>query len=246
MPDVDDRTKSTQVQAGTQAQEKSAPTWRPASLWLWPALAITLAGLAGAQFGAVGALLVGGEALAAIVVSAGVLTLSRDRWLAISMAAALIGSLVVFVGLAWLRGPAHKGSLPVATATPSASASQPAGKLPVNWQGRAVSQAMAHQANFRGADLEGANLAGLRLAHQNFDGVLASGASVRGSQLDERQLPRRQLAGCVPGRCDPDGCRPHRCRPHRCRFRRRKGLAAGHEGCLVWPGRHTKPSATCR
>jgi hypothetical protein len=243
---VDDRTKSTQVQAGTQAQEKSAPTWRPASLWLWPALAITLAGLAGAQFGAVGALLVGGEALAAIVVSAGVLTLSRDRWLAISMAAALIGSLVVFVGLAWLRGPAHKGSLPVATATPSASASQPGGRPPVNWQGRAVSQAMARQANFRGADLEGANLAGLRLAHQNFDGALASGASFRGSQLEHASFRGANLQGaCLEGAiltgADLTGADLTGADVAGVKVSRQTTRAA-----LVWPGRHTKPSATCR
>ena len=122
MPDVDERTESEQVPVGMRAQQRSAPAWRPASLWLWPAAAIGLAGLAGALFGAVGALLVGGEALAVIVVSAGVLTLSRDRWLAISLAAALIGSLVVFVGLAWLRESPHKGGHQVATATPSAPA----------------------------------------------------------------------------------------------------------------------------
>ena len=155
-----ERTESAQVQADTQAQKKSAPAWRPASLWLWPAAAITLAGLAGAQFGAVGALLVGGEALAAIVVSAGVLTLSRDRWLTIALAAALIGALGVFVGLTWLRESAHKGSHPVATATPSAQAPRAGWKPPVDWPGRTVSQAMAQQANFRGADLDGANLAG--------------------------------------------------------------------------------------
>ena len=228
-----------------RAQQRSAPAWRPASLWLWPAAAIGLAGLAGALFGAVGALLVGGEALAVIVVSAGVLTLSRDRWLAISLAAALIGSLVVFVGLAWLRESPHKGGHPVATATPSAPAPRPSGKPPVNWQGRRVSQAMAQQANFRGADLDGANLAGLQLSHLNFDGALADAASFRGSQLayasfrgaslrdaclEGAILTGADLAGADLTGADVAGVKVSR---------------HAKKAALVWPGRHAKPPAAC-
>jgi hypothetical protein len=243
---VDEQTESGQVPGGTQARQRSAPAWRPASLWLWPAAAIGLAGLAGALFGAVGALLVGGEALAAIVVSAGILTLSRDRWLAISLAAALIGSLVVFVGLAWLKEPHHKGSHPAATATPSAPAPRPSGKPPVNWQGRMVSQAMAQQANFRGANLDGAKLAGLQLSHMNFDGALADAASFRGSQLayasfrgaslrdaclEGAILTGADLAGADLTGADVAGVKVSR---------------HAKKAALIWPGRHAKPPAACQ
>ena len=58
-------------------------------------MAIGLAGVAGALFGALGALLVGGEALAALIVFAGTLALSRDRWPAIALGAAVAASLAV-------------------------------------------------------------------------------------------------------------------------------------------------------
>ena len=78
------------------------------SLWLWPAAAIALTGLAGTFFGAIGVLLVGGEALATLVVTAGIVTLSRDRSLAIGMAAALTAAIVGFAGLAWWHELHHK------------------------------------------------------------------------------------------------------------------------------------------
>jgi hypothetical protein len=65
-------------------------------------------------FGAEGALIVGGVALATLVFFAGILTLDRDRWLAISLAAALIAALAVFVGMAWLKESHHKGGKPAA------------------------------------------------------------------------------------------------------------------------------------
>jgi hypothetical protein len=243
---VDERTESGQVPVGTQAQQRAAPAWRPTSLWLWPAAVIGLAGLAGALFGAVGALLVGGEALAAIVVSAGVLTLSRDRWLAISLAAALIGSLVVFVGLAWLRESAHEGSHPVATATPSVPAPRPGGKPPLNWQERTVSQAMAQQANFRGADLDSANMAGLQLSHMNFDGALADGASFRGSQLAYSSFRGASLRdACLEGAnltgADFTGADLTGADVAGVKVSRQAMKAA-----LVWPGRHAKPPAACQ
>jgi hypothetical protein len=243
---VDERTKSGQVPASARAQPQSAPPWRPASLWLWPAAAIGLAGLAGALFGAVGALLVGGVALAAIVVSAGILTLSRDRWLAISLAAALIGSFVVFTGLAWLRESHHKGSHPVATATPSAPALRPSGKPPVDWQGRRVSQAMAQQANFRGANLDGANLAGLQLSHMNFDGALGDAASFRGSQLAYASFRGASLRdACLEGAiltgADLTGADLTGADVAGVKVSRHAKKAA-----LVWPGRHTKPPAACQ
>jgi hypothetical protein len=244
--DVDQRTESTQVPAGGEAQKKPESAWRRASLWLWPAAAIALAALAGAQFGAIGALLVGGEALAAIVVSAGVLTLKRDRWLAISLAAALIGSLVVFVGLAWLKESHHKGSHPVARATRSAPAPRPSGKPPVNWQGRSVSQAMAQYANFSGADLQGANLAGLQLSGMNFDGVQADDASFRGSQLVRASFRGANLRdACLEGAnligadlagADFTGADV-------------AGVKVSHQAkksALVWPGKHARPAAVCQ
>ena len=242
-----------QVPAGTQAQkestkaqEKPESAWRRASLWLWPAAAITLAGLAGAQFGPVGALLVGGEALAAIVVSAGVLTLKRESWLAISLAAALIGSLVVFVGLAWLKESHNKGGHPVARATRSAPAPQPSGSPPVNWQGRKVSQAMAQHANFNGADLEGANLAGLQLSGRTFDGAQADDASFRGSQLAHASFRGASLRdACLEGAnltgadltgadftgADVAGV---------------KVSPQAKKAALVWPGRHARTAAVCQ
>src|SRR5262249_25137749 len=111
------------------------PPWR-ASLWLWPAATIGLAGIAGALFGVNGALFVGGEALAARVVAAGILTVSRDRWLTIVMAAALAASVVVFVGLIQL-GETHQRSSRAA-GTVAAGAPKPA-----DWQWRRVTQAMA-------------------------------------------------------------------------------------------------------
>lgn len=252
-----DRTGSGQVSDRTPAPKRSALPWRPASLWLWPAAALGLAGAAAALFGAEGALIVGGVALAALVFFAGILTLDRDRWLAISLAAALMASLVVFVGEAWLKESRHKGGrvaatttmnptprashTPRATPTPQASWTPPA-----NWPFQRVSQAMAQQANFRGADLNGANLAGLQLSHKNFDGVQANGASFRGSQLAYASFRGASLQdACLEGAiltganltgadltgADVAGVTVS---PH------------AKRAALVWPRRHAKPPAACQ
>jgi hypothetical protein len=243
---MDERTEPGHVSADTRAQQRSAPAWQPASLWLWPAAAIGLAGLAGTVFGAVGALMVGGEALAAIVVSAGVLTLSRNRWLAISLAAALVGSLVVFVGLAWLRALPHNGRHPAATTSPIPHAPQPRGKPPVNWQGQRISQAMAQGANFRGADLDDANLAGLQLSHMNFDGALGDAASFRGSQLAYASFRGASLRdACLEGAiltgADLTGADLAGADVAGVQVSRREMRAA-----LFWPSRNAKPPAACQ
>jgi hypothetical protein len=244
--DVDERPKPEQVDAGPPAAHPSAPAWRPVSLWFWPAAALGLAGAAGWVFGTTGALLVGGEALAALVMFAGILTLSSDRLLALSLAAALTAALTVFVGLAW-QGKLHfHNGHAVPSATPSAPAPRPSGKLPVNWQGRRVTQAMAQQANFRGANLDGANLAGLQLSHMNFAGAQADGASFRGSQLAHASFRGASLQdACLEGAiltganltgadltgADVAGVRVSR---------------HAKKAALVWPRRHAKPPAACQ
>jgi hypothetical protein len=116
------------------------------------------------------------------MVFAGTLALSRDRWSAIAPGTAVVLSLTVFVGLAWLEVH-HWGGHPRAGAPASTPAPRGNWTLPLHWQRQEVSQAMAQHADFRGADLNGATLAGLQLSHMDFDGVQANGASFRGSQL---------------------------------------------------------------
>jgi hypothetical protein len=219
-------------------------------------VALGLAGAAAALFGAMGALLVGGVALAALVFFAGILTLDQDRWLAISLAAALLASLAVFVGMAWLKESHHKGGHPAAAATKTpTSRATPTGRAtptpratwtpPANWPFQRVSQAMAQQANFLGADLNGANLAGLQLSHKNFDGVQANGASFRGSQLayssfrgaslrdaclEGVNLTGADLTGADLTGADVAGVTVSR---------------HARRTALVWPRRHAKPAAVC-
>ena len=257
MRDVADRAESEHVSDRTHVQKRSALPWRPASLWLWPAAALGLAGAAAALFGAEGALVVGGVALAALVFFAGILTLDRDRWLAISLAAALIASLAVFVGMAWLKESHHKGGKPAATVTMAptprvTSTARPTPRPraswtpPANWPFQRVSQVMAQQANFRGADLNGASLAGLRLSHKNFDGVQANGASFRGSQLafssfrgaslrdaclEGVNLTGADLTGADLAGADVAGVTVSR---------------HAKKTALVWPRRHAKPAAACQ
>ena len=250
MPDVADRTESGQVSDGTRAPQQSAPAWRPASLWLWPAAALGLAGAASALFGAVGALLVGGVALAALVFFAGILTLDRDRWLAISLAAALLASLAVFVGVAWLKESHHMGGqTAVGTAAPTRRAAPTPGASwtpPVNWPWRMVSQAMAQQANFRGADLNGANLAGLQLSHMNFDGVLANGASFRGSQLAHASFRGASLRGaCLEG-ANLTGADLAGADLTGADVAGVKVSPDAKKAALVWPRRHAKSAAACQ
>jgi hypothetical protein len=215
-------------------------------VWLWPAAAIVLAGLGGTLFGPIGALLVGGEALAAIVVSAGVLTLNRDHWLAISLAAALIGALAVFVGLAWLKESRQADSHTTATAKPKTHAARPGEKPPVDWRGRRVSQTMAQPANFRGAELQGANLSGLQLSHKNFDGAIADAASFRGSQLSYAsfrgaKLRNACLEGAILTGADLTGADLTGADVAGVQVSRQAEKAA-----LVWPGKHVKPAAACQ
>jgi hypothetical protein len=146
-------------------------------------------------FGTIGALLVGGEALATLVVTVGILILNHDRWLAIGMAAALIASLIVFIGLTWLQEVHRMGGHPAPMAAGAES-----WKSPLDWQWRRISQDMARQANFRGADLDDANLDGLQLSHKNFDGMQADGATFRGSQLEDSSLRGASFrAACLEG-----------------------------------------------
>jgi uncharacterized protein YjbI with pentapeptide repeats len=129
-----------------------------------------------------------------LVVAAGILTVSRDRGLAIGLAA-LVAVGAVFAGLAW--APAlHRGSdRPSTTATRSRPRAQR-----LDWQWRTVSQSMAQRADFRGADLDNANLDGLQLRHRNFDGVQADGANFRGSQLEDASFRGASLQGaCLQG-----------------------------------------------
>jgi hypothetical protein len=238
---VDQQTQSERVDAGT----KPAPAWR-SSLWPWPFVAIGLAGVAGALFGALGALLVGGEALAALVVFAGTLAFSRDRWPAIALGAAVAAALAVFVGLAWLKASHYSIALPRARATASAPAPSASWTPPVNWQWQKVSQSMAQRANFRGADLNGATLAGLQLAYQDFDGVQANGASFRGSDLAfasfrgaslrDACLEGANLAGADIAGADFTGADVAGVKVSR----------HAKKTALVWPRKHAKPAAACQ
>lgn len=236
---MDNQAISTPATAGRPPPQGSATAWR-SSLWLWPAATIVLAGIAGTLFGATGALLVGGEALASVVVIAGLLLFSRDRWLAIGMAAAFVAALAVFVGLAWLQESHHTSSHPKPTATATGAA-----KPPVDWQWRRISRAMAQRVNFAGANLDDANLAGLQLSHKNFNGAQADGASFRGSELEDASLRGVSLRGaCLEGAnlmgadlagadltgADVAGV---------------KVSSQAKKAALVWPGRHSRPAAAC-
>jgi hypothetical protein len=256
VPELADQTKSGQVSDGTPAPKRPALPWRPASLWLWPGAALGLAGGAAALFGAEGALLVGGVALAALIFFAGILTFDRDRWLAISLAAAMMASLAVFVGVAWLKESHHKGGhQAAATKTPAARAA-PAGRAtprpraawtpPANWPFQRVSQTMAQRANFRGADLNGANLTGLQLSHKNFDGVQANGASFRGSQLAYASFRGASLRdACLEGvnltGADLTGADLTGADIAGVTVSRHVKKTA-----LVWPRRRAKPAAACQ
>jgi len=239
VPEADNGAGSEKTAADSGSPRESRPTWR-SSLWLWPASAIGLVGIAGALFGANGALLVGGEALAALVVAAGILTVSRDRWQAIVMAAALTASVVVFVGLIQLHETHQKSSRPAPTAT-TASASKP----PVDWQWRRISQAMAQEADLRGADLDGANMDGLQLSHKNFDGAQANGASLRGSQLEHSSFRGASLRdACLEG-ADLTGADLTGADFTGADVAGVTVSPQAKKAALVWPGAHTTPEAAC-
>jgi Pentapeptide repeats (8 copies) len=194
VPGTDKNGESVQTQDGPPATQWPGHTWLP-SLWLWPGAAIALAGIAGALFGTTGALLVGGLALATLVLTAGILTLRRDRRLAIATATPLIAALALLVGLGW----ATEFQQPVSRPTPATARAGVAAK-PHSWQWLTISQVMASRASFAGADLDNANLDGLQLSHKNFDGAEANGASFRGSQLEDASLRGASLRGaCLEG-----------------------------------------------
>lgn len=193
MPGTDKNGESGQTDNVSRSEQQPRQGWL-SSLWLWPAAAIALAGIAGTLFGRTGALLVGGAALAVLVVAAGILTLTRDHGLAVGIAA-LVAVGAVFAGLAWAPALHRATGRPSPAATRSGS---PAQRL--DWQWRTVSQSAAQRADFRGADLDHANLDGLKLKHKNFDGAQAAGASFRGSQLEDASLRGASLQGaCLEG-----------------------------------------------
>jgi hypothetical protein len=193
VPDTDKNGESGQTDNGSRSSQGPRHTWS-SSLWLWPAAAIALAGIAGWLFGTTGALLVGGEALAVLVVTASILTVSRNRGSAIGIAA-LVAVGAVFAGLAWAPALHHASK----SSSPATTRSATLGR-PLDWQWRTISQHMAQGANFRGADLDNANLDGLQLRHRNFDGVQADGANFRGSQLEDASFRGASLKGaCLQG-----------------------------------------------
>jgi hypothetical protein len=163
------------------------------SLWLWPAVAIVLASVAGMLFGSMGVIL-SFEAMGAILVVAGILFLSQDRWLTFGLAAVLTASLVIIASSIRLHEFRSEGDSRTAAAVPNAL------NPPVDWQRQVISQAMADEANFRGADLNGADLNGIQLSHKNFDGAQANDASFLGSQLEYASLRGASLRGaCLEG-----------------------------------------------
>jgi uncharacterized protein YjbI with pentapeptide repeats len=218
----------------------SASRWWSA-LWLWPAVAIVLAGIAGTLFGPIGAVL-GGEALAAAVVAAGILFLSRDRWLTFGLAALLTAAVFAFAASVRLhesQHTQHKSSHPPATPTARAQ------NAPVDWSWRKISQAMVSAADLRGADLDGADLDGLVLSSEDLVGLQADGASFRGSQLEHAILRGASLRGaCLQGAnltgadiagadftgADVAGVTVS---------------AQAKKAALAWPGRNTTAPAAC-
>jgi len=241
VPDTDKNGESGQSSDSSRPSQRPGPAW-PSSLWVWPAAAIALTGIAGALFGTIGVLLVGGEALAVLVLAgAGILAITPDGRLPIGLVAALMVVLAVFADLAWLPQFRHPGSHPVAApARPEPSA------RPVDWPWRTVSQGMAQRADFRGADLDDANLAGLQLAHKSFEGMQANGASFRGSDLEYASLRGALLRGaCLQGAnltgadlagadftgADVAGVTVSR---------------SAKKAALGWPGRRTRPAVACQ
>jgi hypothetical protein len=201
-------------------------------------MAILFASAAGTVFGPIG-VIVSAEALALILVTGGILFLSQDRWLTFGLAAALAASLVVMIST--IRSHESHGKASKRTTVFASGAMS----LPVNWEGQAISQAMANGANFRGADLDGANLNGIQLSHKNFDGAQADGASFRGSQLQRASLRGASLRGaCLQGAnligadltgADFSGADI-------------AGVIVTQQAtkeALVWPATHSTPTASC-
>lgn len=239
VPDRDKSGESGQTDDRSRSSQRAGHAWL-SSLWLWPAAAIALTGIAGTLYGTAGALLVGGEALAVLVVAAGILTLSRDRGLAIGMAA-LVAVGVVFAGLAWAPALHRASNHPSPATIRSAPPAQP-----LDWQWRTVSQDMAQRANFRGANLDNANLDGLQLRHRNFDGVQADGANFRGSQLEDASLRGASLQGaCLEGAnlmgADLTGANFSGADVAGVTV-----LPKAKKAALVWPSTRASPAAACQ
>lgn len=175
--------------------ESHGPRWG-SSLWFWPLLAIGIASIAGAFFGSFGVIL-SAEAFAGLGVVAGILFVSRDRWLTFCLAAALIASFAAIAASILLhesRGTGDGNASHIRPSKPGAA------NQPVDWQWQVISQTMASGADFRGADLDNANLNGLQLSHVNLDGLQADGASLRGTQLEYASLRGASLRGaCLAG-----------------------------------------------
>lgn len=167
------------------------PGW-VSSVWIWPAVAIVVASTSGTFFGSAGVIL-SVEAMGTILVAAGILFLSGNRWLTFGVAAALAASFVLIATSIRLHASHYEGD-------GRAAAALNASNLPVNWHGQVVSQAMADHADFRGADLDGADLDGIQLSYKNFDGAQANDASFRGSQLEYTSLRGASLRdACLEG-----------------------------------------------
>jgi Pentapeptide repeats (8 copies) len=240
VPDTDKNGESGQTDGRSRAPQQAGHAWL-SSLWLWPAVAIALTGIAGALFGRTGAVLVGGLALATLVLTAGVLSLSPRHRLAIATATPLIAALAVFVGLALAPGLHRVGRHPA----PIPPSTKPPGQR-LDWQWRTVSQSMARQANFRGADLDNANLDGLQLSHKDFAGVQAEGASFRGSQLEDASLRGASFQGaCLEGAnlmgADLTGANFSGADVAGVTV-----LPKAKKAALVWPSLQASPAAACQ
>jgi Pentapeptide repeats (8 copies) len=238
VPELDRQAESGQAIGDSPAPPRPPPRWW-SSIWFWPGAAIGLAGIAGTLFGSIGVIL-GGEALAALAVAAGILFFSRDRWLTLGLAVALAACLVIFGGsIRWHElhnKSSHRVLAAAATGAPQMSA---------DWPRQRISQTIANRANFRGADLDGADLDGLHLSRKNLDGVQADGASFRGSQLEYASLRGASLRGaCLEGAnltgADLTGADFTGADVAGVTVSRQAKRAA-----LVWPSAHATPTAIC-
>lgn len=237
MPAKDNGPESGQVSDVRRSQRSERRWW--SSLWLWPAVAIGIAGIGSTLFGSIGAIL-GGEVVAALAVGVGIVVLSHDRWLTFGLVAALMICLAAVASSLWLHESHHRSSQRSPTAPARASS-----KLPVDWERLRISQAMVDQVNLRGAELEGANMSGLQLSYKDFAGAQADGASFLGSQLKDASFQGANLRGaCLQG-ADLAGAN----------LRGADFTGADVAGVTVsrhakrtarvWPSRHSKPAPAC-
>lgn len=223
----------------SSVEEPAAGWW--ASLWLWPAVAIVLAGLAEALDGVVGVVLVCGEALAVAALFAGVLFFERRHRVTVGVVAACTASLVVLLGLA-LTQKTHR----LGTASPRVAATVSSSPSFADWQWQRLSQKAAQRANFRGADLDSANLAGLHLVRKNFNGAQADGASFRGSDLAHASFRGASLEGaCLEG-ADLTGADLTGANFAGADVAGVTVSPQAVKSALVWPSQHSSPAAACQ